>query len=190
MEAERAELRKKLDKAQSGSMVKKKASSRNRIGTKPLHIGDMVLVISMGVKGTVSTLPDSKGNLFVTMGIIKSQVNVKDLAYVEEKNDIKIGRDKSDTGRGNIAMSKSFSVHPEKNLIGMTSDEARMELEKYIDDAFLAHMNERRIIHGRGTGALRSMVHEYLRRCKYVKSFRDGEYNEGGNGATVVEFKK
>ncbi len=190
MEAERAELRKKLDKAQSGSMVKKKASSRNRIGTKPLHIGDMVLVISMGVKGTVSTLPDSKGNLFVTMGIIKSQVNVKDLAYVEEKNDIKIGRDKSDTGRGNIAMSKSFSVHPEKNLIGMTSDEARMELEKYIDDAFLAHMNECRIIHGRGTGALRSMVHEYLRRCKYVKSFRDGEYNEGGNGATVVEFKK
>ena len=191
MEMERTKLRENLDKVQTAPKIAK-PKNKNRIGTKPLHIGDMVYVIPMGVKGTVSTLPDDKGNLFVTMGIIRSQVNLSDLAYVEEKTDIKIGTAKSERGNSGAtgtALQKSFTMHPEINLIGQTTDEARIDLEKYIDDAYLAHMKEVRVIHGRGTGALRNMVHTYLKKCKYVKSFRDGEYTEGGNGATVVEMK-
>lgn len=191
MERERTKLRENLDKVQTAPKIAK-PKNKNRIGTKPLHIGDMVYVIPMGVKGTVSTLPDDKGNLFVTMGIIRSQVNLSDLAYVEEKTDIKIGTAKSERGNSGAtgtALQKSFTMHPEINLIGQTTDEARIDLEKYIDDAYLAHMKEVRVIHGRGTGALRNMVHTYLKKCKYVKSFRDGEYTEGGNGATVVEMK-
>ena len=156
---------------------------------RQLHIGDMVLVLTMGIKGTVSTLPDAKGNLTVTMGIMKSNVNVKDLAFVEEDNSVKIVKDKYSSGKGSIGMSKSLNVRVEKNIVGLRYDDARAELIKYIDDAYLAHLPQVRIIHGRGTGALRGMVHDYLKKCKYVKSFREGEYNEGGTGATVVIFK-
>ena len=166
-----------------------KESQRNRVGNKQLHIGDMVLVLTMGIKGTVSTLPDAKGNLTVTMGIMKSNVNVKDLAFVEEDNSVKMVKDKSSSGKGSIGMSKSLNVRVEKNLVGMRYDDARAELIKYIDDAYLAHLPQVRIIHGRGTGALKGMVSDYLKKCKYVKSFREGEYNEGGTGATVVTFK-
>lgn len=188
MEDERSKLREKIDAVSKGSGIRAKESLRNRVGNKPLHIGDMVLVLTMGVKGTVSTLPDAKGNLTVTMGIMKSQVNVKDLAFVEESGSVEIKRDKS-AGGGSLGMSKAMNVHIEKNLVGMRYDDARAELIKYIDDAYLAHLPQVRIIHGRGTGALRTMVREYLKKCKYVKSFRDGEYNEGGNGVAVVTFK-
>lgn len=187
MEGERSKLRERIDDVSKGTGIHAKASQRNRVGNKKLHIGDMVLVLTMGIKGTVSTLPDSKGNLTVTMGIMKSQVNVKDLAFVEEDKSVKI--EHSDNSRGNISMSKSFSVHIEKNLVGMRYDDAKAELIKYLDDAYLAHLPSVRIIHGRGSGALRGMVRDYLKTCRYVKSFRDGEYNEGGTGVSVVTFK-
>ncbi len=191
MEEERGKLRQKIDSVSKTDGIKVKESLKNRIGTKPLHIGDTVFVVNMGVKGIVNSLPDAKGNVNVTMGIIKSQVNVKDLAYVEESNDIKIERESKgrSTGGSGISMDKSLSVRIEKNLIGMTTDEARTELEKYLDDAYLAHIPQVRIIHGRGTGALKSMVWNYLKKCRYVKDFRAGEFNEGGNGVAVVTFR-
>lgn len=189
MEEERTKLREKIDAVTKTNGIRAKESQRNRVGNKQLHIGDMVLVLTMGIKGTVSTLPDAKGNLTVTMGIMKSNVNVKDLAFVEEDNSVKMVKDKSSSGKGSIGMSKSLNVRVEKNLVGMRYDDARAELIKYIDDAYLAHLPQVRIIHGRGTGALKGMVSDYLKKCKYVKSVREGEYNEGGTGATVVTFK-
>lgn len=188
MEAERSKLREKIDTVSKGSSIKAKASQKNRVGNKKLHIGDMVLVLTMGIKGTVSTLPDARGNLTVTMGIIKTEVNVKDLAFVEEDKSVKIERADS-SNHGNISLAKSFSVHTEKNLVGMRYDDARAELIKYLDDAYLAHLPTVRIIHGRGTGALRGLVRDYLKTCRYVKNYREGEYNEGGTGVTVVTFK-
>lgn len=190
MEETRSAIREKLKNAEEGSRRKTKVAekNKNKVCAKKLHIGDRVLVIDMGVKGTVSTLPDEKGDLTVTMGIIKSKVNVRDLAFVEEKEDVLV-EPKKGGGNSGRSINKAMSFHPELNIIGMTTDEGRMEVAKYLDDAYLAHVHECRIIHGRGTGALRNMVHEYLNGCKYVKDYRDGEYTEGGNGATVITMK-
>ncbi len=152
-----------------------------------LKKGDSVKVISMGLKGTVSTLPDSKGNLFVQCGIMRTAVNVKDLAYAEEVTITAPTLQR--TGSGKIKMSKSLSVSTEINLLGKTVDEALSTLDKYLDDAYLAHLPSVRVVHGKGTGALRSAVHSHLRRLKYVKEFRLGEYGEGDAGVTIVTFK-
>lgn len=152
-----------------------------------LKKGDSVKVISMGLKGTVSTLPDSKGNLFVQCGIMRTSVNVRDLAYAEEVTITTPTLQR--TGSGKIKMSKSLSVSTEINLLGKTVDEALSALDKYLDDAYLAHLPSVRVVHGKGTGALRSAVHSHLKRLKYVKEFRLGEYGEGDAGVTIVTFK-
>ncbi len=87
-------------------------------------------------------------------------------------------------------MSKSFSISPEISLLGKTVDEALSELDKYLDDAYLAHLTTVRVVHGKGTGALRKAVQNHLKRIKYVKSFRLGEYGEGDAGVTIVTFKE
>ncbi|NLL73523.1 MAG: endonuclease MutS2 [Clostridiales bacterium] len=185
MEAERSQLRDKL--REDNKPLKKKSKPSKSISLDDLKIGDPVFVTTLGLKGTVTSLPNSKGDLFVQMGILNSQVNIKDLEPSEEK--------KEDTGKvrnthsGKIKMSKSISMSPELNLIGKTVDEAIFELDKYLDDAYLAHMTTVTIIHGRGTGALRKGVHDYLKKSKYVKSYRVGGHNEGNTGATIVEFK-
>ena len=155
---------------------------------KQLKIGDSVKVLSLNLKGTVSTLPNAKGDLFVQMGILRSQVNIKDLELLDEPSITAPGFQK--TGGGKIKMSKSASVGTEINLLGKTVDEAIAELDKYLDDAYLAHVPSVRIVHGKGTGALRKGVHNYLRRHKYVSSYRLGEFGEGDAGVTIVEFKK
>ena len=94
------------------------------------------------------------------------------------------------TGAGKIRMSKSASIRTEINLLGKTVDEAIAELDKYLDDAYLAHLNSVRVVHGKGTGALRKGVHNYLKRLKYVKDFHLAEFGEGDAGVTIVEFKK
>ena len=155
--------------------------------TADLHLGDTVKVLSLNLKGTVSTLPDAKGNLFVQMGILRSQVNIRDLEKLDDT--VITGGNFSKTGSGKIKMSKSASVSTEINLLGKTVDEAIMELDKYLDDAYIAHLPSVRIVHGKGTGALRKGVHNYLRRQKHVKSYRLGEFGEGDAGVTIVEFK-
>ena len=166
-----------------------KSTPAKQAGLKPnqLKLGDSVKIVSMGLKGTVSSLPDSRGNLFVQCGIIRSQTNIKDLILVDEKTIS--SPTLSRTGTGKIKMSKSFSVSTEINLLGKTVDEAISELDKYLDDAYLAHLPSVRIVHGKGTGALRNAVQNHLKRVKYVKSFQLGEYGEGDAGVTIATFK-
>lgn len=160
---------------------------KKELDPKKLKKGDSVKILSMGLKGTVSTLPDAKGNLFVQCGIMRSQVNVKDLVLIEEETISTPTLQRTNTGK--LKMSKSFSISPEINLLGRTVDEALAELDKYLDDAYLAHLNSVRVVHGKGTGALRSAVHNHLKRMKNVKEYRLGEYGEGDAGVTIVTFK-
>lgn len=157
------------------------------VDPQKLKKGDLVKILSMGLKGTVNTLPDAKGNLFVLCGIMRTEANVKDLAYAEEEGALTPSSKRS--GAGSLKMSKSLSVSTEINLLGKTTDEALAELDKYLDDAYLAHLPSVRIVHGKGTGALRNAVQNYLKRQKYVKEFRLGEYGEGDAGVTIVTFK-
>ena len=125
------------------------------------------------------------------IGILRSHVNIKDLELLPDAPDMASdsSKAKQKTGSGKIKMSKSFAVSPEINLIGMTTDEAVPMLDKYLDDAYLAHLPQVRVVHGRGTGALRSAVHKKLKKLKYVKEFRLGEFGEGDSGVTSVIFK-
>ena len=133
------------------------------------------------------SLPDSKGNVTVQMGILRSQVNISDLEIIEEPVPY-AAKKFSRTSKSSMKMGKSLSVSPEINLLGKTVDEAVAELDKYLDDALLSHLNTVRVVHGKGTGALRKGIHEYLRRQKHVKSYRLAEFGEGDAGVTIVEL--
>ena len=147
----------------------------------------MVRVVSMGLKGTVSSLPDKNGRLYVQCGIIRSLVQLDDLVLLPDE-DITEKTGKNGSGSSRIAMSKSLSVPTEINLLGMTTDQAVDELDKYLDDASIAHLPEVRIVHGKGTGALRSAVHNYLKKSPYIRSFRLGEFGEGDAGVTIAKL--
>ena len=185
MEAERARLREKI-KENDSRTAKAAPKPKKKLKAAALHIGDRVRVLSLNLEGTVSTLPNPKGDLFVQMGILRSQVNINDLEYIGEAENLQKGMT---TGSGKLRMSKSAAVSTEINLIGMTVDEAIAHLDKYLDDAYLAHVPNVRIVHGKGTGALRTAVHQYLKRCKHVKTFRLGTFGEGDAGVTIAEFK-
>lgn len=187
MEQQRNALREELDKTGSQMTTKQKKQKKKKAPEK-LKVGDLVMVHSMGVKGTVSTLPDSKGNLFVQMGIIRSSVHVDDLELLQEQT-LTVEKKRVSTG-GKIRMSKAMSVTTEINLIGKTTDEAIPLLDKYLDDAYLSHLSQVTIIHGVGTGALKKAVVAHLKKTNYVKSFRQGEFGEGGYGVTIAEFKQ
>lgn len=192
LEAERTKLREKLDKVDKNLSLKNEKGPKKTISPKKLKIGDGVKVLTMNLNGTVSSLPNAKGDLYVQMGILRSLVNIKDLELLNEPAISGPGMDlmkKNNTGSGRIKMSKSFSVSPEVNLIGMTVDEAIPVLDKYLDDAYLAHLPKVRVVHGRGTGALKAGVHKHLKKLKYVKEFRLGDFGEGDTGVTIVTFK-
>lgn len=165
----------------------KKQPEKKTLDPKKLKKGDTVKIVSMGLKGTVSTLPDAKGALFVQCGIMRTQTNVRDLVLIDEATVTTPTVQR--TGAGKIKMSKTLSVSTEINLLGKTVDEALPALDKYLDDAYLAHLPSVRVVHGKGTGALRSAVHNHLKRLKYVREFRLGEYGEGDAGVTIVTFK-
>ncbi len=188
LEKKRQKVRDKIsEKNAKLSIGGSKEPERKALDPKKLKKGDTVKILSMGLKGTVSTLPDAKGTLFVQCGIMRTQTNVKDLVLIDEVtiNTPTLQR----TGAGKIKMSKSLSVSTEINLLGKTVDEALSELDKYLDDAYLAHLPSVRVVHGKGTGALRNAVHSHLKRLKYVKEYRLGEYGEGDAGVTIVTFK-
>lgn len=186
MEKDREKIRKKMAKAQSKSSIQKKEQINHNV-PKKLRLGDSVKILSMNLKGSVHTLPDAKGNLFVQAGILRYQTNIRDLILVNDDATPAVHNTK--TGAGKLKMSKSLSVSPEINLIGKTVDEALMELDKYLDDAYLAHLKSVRIVHGKGTGALRKAVQGHLKRQKYVKAFHLGEFGEGDAGVTIAEFE-
>lgn len=188
MEQQRTKLREKINQKNETLSVKKIASVKKKEHkASEFHIGDAVRVLSMGVNGTVSTLPNSKGDLFVQMGILRSQLNIRDLELIDET--VITGPSISRSSAGKIKMSKSASISPEINLIGKMVDEAISELDKYLDDAYLAHLTQVRVVHGKGTGALRKAVHEHLRRMRNVKEYHLGEYGEGDAGVTIVIFR-
>ncbi len=191
MELERTILREEIEKKQQKAADKqKKQQQKNHQAPKNLRLGDKVKVLSMNLTGTVHTLPDAKGNLFVQMGILRSQVNVNDLVLIDENADVKSARKKYEkTGSGSIKVSKSTSVSTEVMLIGLTVDEALARLDKYLDDALLAHMPSVRIVHGKGTGALRNAVHGHLKRLSYIGDYHLAEFGEGDAGVTIAEFR-
>lgn len=187
MEKQRTNIREKMAANEKKSSKEKDTAIYNPKVPKKLRIGDSVKVLSMNLTGTVHSLPNAKGDLFVQMGILRSQVNIKDLVLIE---DAAPGSKKyAKTGAGKLKMSKSASVSTEINLIGKTVDEAIALLDKYLDDAYLAHLPSVRIVHGKGTGALRSAVQSHLKRQSYIKSFHLGEFGEGDAGVTIAEFK-
>ena len=188
MEKERQELREKMNKLEKKASAQKKPTAASNLKPKDLHLGDSVRVLSLNLKGTVSSLPDTKGFLFVQMGIMRSKLHISDLQLIDEP--VITAPSLQRTGAGKIKMSKSSSVSTEINLLGKTVDEAVAELDKYLDDAYLAHLPSVRIVHGKGTGALRKGVHNYLRRQKHVSNFHLAEFGEGDAGVTIVEFKK
>ena len=153
MEKERDRLRRKInDTASASSLPARKNKKAHK--ADEFKLGETVRVLSMNLTGTIQSLPDSRGNVTVQMGILRSQVNISDLEIVEEPSAYspkKLTR----TSKGRIGMSKSLSVSPEINLLGRTVDEAVAELDKYLDDALLSHLNTVRVVHGKGTGALR-----------------------------------
>lgn len=185
MEQERDSLRERLSGTEN-TLGNQSRKPNKKPSPKSLKIGDTVNVISLGLKGTISTLPNAKGDLYVQMGILRSQVNINDIELVDEE--IIKAPSFQKTQSGKIKMSKSASIHPEINLIGKTVDEAIAELDKYLDDAYLAHLPQVTVIHGRGTGALKNAVHAHLKKTKYVKSYRMGGFSEGNQGVTIVEF--
>ena len=187
MEKERERLRQKMKENSSTSDFPAK---KPRKANKPsdFHLGESVRVLSMNLTGTVSSLPDSRGYLTIQMGILRSQVHISDLEILEEPVSYTVPK-RNYTHKGKVKMDKSLCVSPEINLLGKTVDEAIYELDKYLDDALLSHLSTVRVVHGKGTGALRKGIHEYLRRQKYVKSYRLGEFGEGDAGVTIVELK-
>ena len=188
MEEQRRKLNEKMEKVNSKRKLSTSAPVK-RHDPSDFHIGDLVHVHSLNLDGTVHSLPNAKGELTVTMGILHSQVNIKDLEIIEEGKETEKIRQKS-SSLGKLKMSKTASISPEINLIGMTADEAIMTLDKYLDDAYLSHISPVRVVHGKGSGILRNAVHNYLRKQKHVKSFRLGTFGEGDYGVTIVEFKQ
>lgn len=188
MEKQRTRLREQMSANDKKLAKQKKTTADNHKVPKNLRIGDSVKVLSMNLTGTVHTLPNAKGDLFVQMGILRSQVNIKDLILLEDSTPT-ANRKNAKTGAGKIKMSKSASVSAEINLIGKTVDEALAVLDKYLDDAYIAHLPSVRIVHGKGTGALRNAVQNYLKKQAYVKSYHLGEFGEGDAGVTIAEFK-
>lgn len=193
MEQERTKLREKMSGLEKNMGVKAAKKPQKELTAKDLRIGDRVKVLSMNLTGTVSTLPDARGNLFVQMGILRSQVKLSDLEKLPDEPSPYSSKTSSGSssrsGGSKVKMAKSYSISAEINLIGRTTDEAIAELDKYLDDAYIAHLSPVRIVHGKGSGALRKAVHQYLRRQKHVASYRLGEFGEGDAGVTIVDFK-
>ena len=190
--SERAKLNRGLNEA-TESLIEKVKGPSQPLSAKKIKYGATVKVLPLNAIGTVETLPDRNYNLFVRIGIMKTKVNLRELELVETDDikidGMKIKRTSTKSGSSKIKLEKSYNVGTEINLIGMTTDEASIQLDKYVDDAYIAHIPEIRIIHGRGTGALRQMVKEFCRKSPIITEYRTGDFNEGGDGATIATLK-
>ena len=195
LEKARTKVRDQISQKNSKLAREVQAPTHKVLKPTQIKLGDSVKVVSMGLKGSVSSKPDAKGDLFVQCGIIRSKVNIKDLVLLQDEDTATtmknpyLKSNKANTGVGKIGMSKTSTFSMEINLLGKTVDEAIAQLDKYLDDAYLSHAPSVRIVHGKGTGALRSAVQQYLKCVPYVKSFHLGEYGEGDAGVTIAEFK-
>ena len=182
---------------------KNKAISKKAEKTKETHpilkesqlkLGESVKIVSMGLKGTISSKPDKDGNLYVQCGIMRTKANIRDLVLIKD-DDAKTAMKKfygrtSGSSGSKMDLSRAASIRTEINLIGKNSDDAIAALDKYLDDAYMSHLNNVRVVHGKGAGILRQAVHNYLKGVPYVKSFKLGEFGEGDAGVTIVTFIK
>lgn len=192
MEKNRTKLREKIDKTNSNVKLKSDDKQKKKYKASDFKLGEDVKVLSLNMEGRVSSIPDSKGNLFVQCGIMRIQAKMDDIEFIDKPDIIAPGMKfstKSNTKTTSKSLSKASDISMEINLLGRTVDEALAELDKYLDDAYLSHLPSVRIVHGKGTGALRSAVHNYLKKVSYVSSYRLAEYGEGDAGVTIAEFK-
>lgn len=192
MEQARTKVRDKISEKNKKLTVTEKQPTHKILKPTQIKRGDMVKVVSMGLKGTISSAPDAKGDLFVQCGIMRTKVNIKDLVLINEDAmpaGNKSFKKQSGSNGSRIGMNKTATLSTEINLIGKTVDEAIAELDKYLDDAYLSHAPSVRIVHGKGTGALRAAVQRHLKCIPYVKSYHLGEFGEGDAGVTIAEFK-
>ena len=191
LERTRTSLSQKIsDKNKAAAKKQKPAEDHDILKESQIKLGESVRIVSMGLKGTISSKPDKDGNLFIQCGIMKTKANIKDLVLAYEDDDkaaLKKRYGKSSGGK--MDLSKASTIRTEINLIGKNSDDAIAELDKYLDDAYVAHLNNVRVVHGKGAGILRQAVHSYLKGVSYVKSFKLGEFGEGDSGVTIVTFK-
>ena len=191
MEAKRAAVGKKLAASRKKASVaaKDNVKPKNHKVPKNLRVGDPVKVLSMNINGTVYSLPNARGDLQVQMGIMRSKVNINDLILLEDNDTAAKTTGKKSRYTGNGGFSKAATISPEINLLGLNGDEAVAKLDKYLDDAYVSHLKSVRVVHGKGTGALRKAVHQYLRKQKIVDEFHLAEFGEGDAGVTIVTFK-
>lgn len=191
MEAKRAAVGKKLADSRKKVSVAAKDNDKpkNHKIPKNLRVGDPVKVLSMNINGTVYSLPNARGDLQVQMGIMRSKVNINDLILLEDNDTAAKTTGKKSHYTGNGGFSKAATISPEINLLGLNGDEAVAKLDKYLDDAYVSHLKSVRVVHGKGTGALRKAVHQYLRKQKIVDEFHLAEFGEGDAGVTIVTFK-
>lgn len=189
MEKNRSKLREKIDKTQNKNALKSSQAPKKTYKASDFRLGEEVRILSMNLEGTVNSLPDSKGNLYVQCGIMRIEAKMNDIEFIEKPNPYSTGGKGAKAKVTGSSLSKASSISMEINLLGKTTDEALSELDKYLDDAYLSHLTSVRVVHGKGTGALRTAVHNFLRRVSYVKSYKLAEYGEGDAGVTIVEFK-
>lgn len=200
LDRERSKLNKHIsDKNQKLSVsANDKDKGHKILKESQIRLGDSVKIVSMGLKGTVSSMPDKAGNMFVQCGIIRTKTNIKDIVLVMDEEEKKINKKfkmdastfENNRSQGKkLDLSKGRDIHHEVNLIGMNSDDAIHEMEQYLDQAYMSHLPSVRVVHGKGAGILRQAVQQRLRQIPYVKSFKLGEYGEGDSGVTIVTFK-
>ena len=188
MEHERGALRDLLNEKNSSVKAAPAKKKKNPVrNPEDVKVGDDVHILSFDVDAKVAGLPNQKGDLYVMMGAMRTMVNIKDIELIEKAPE---PEQKVRTGAGSIARSKQMSISTECNIIGMRVDEALPIVDKYLDDAYLAHLPQCTIIHGRGTGALKTAVHAHLKKLKYVKEYRLGSFGEGDQGVTIVVFRE
>ena len=188
LESERAKLREAISKnGPSGSIRKTAGGSKHK--PSDFTPGQDVRIISMDLTGHVHTKPDPKGNLCVQCGIMNINTNISDLEIIDADSNMSGKSFAKKFAASSGSLSKAGNISSEINLIGLKVDEAIPKLDKYLDDAYMSHLSTVRIVHGKGTGALRSAISQHLKKIKYVAGFRAGEFGEGDAGVTIVEFK-
>lgn len=185
MEAQRSRLRDKM-KSLDGAMNKPKKQRRSGQKAEDFKVGDTVYIISMDTTGTVLSLPNAKGELSIQAGILHMTLPITDCEITDTPV---VTEPKPPKSHRRMNLERAATIRPEINVIGLTVDEAISKIDKYMDDALLSNLSQITIIHGKGTGALRKGIHEYLRKQAHVAEFRNGEFGEGDMGVTIVELQ-
>ncbi|MDO4620491.1 MAG: endonuclease MutS2 [Lachnospiraceae bacterium] len=203
MEHTRSALREQISSKNKKLQKKKAPAPKGKLKASDLHVGDKVRINSMGLTGYITSLPDRSGKVGVRCGIMNSKADLTDLSLIHEDAFGNTTQGKasssyslkkafsqkgSSAGSSQVNISRSSGISAELNLLGMTTVDAIQELDKYLDDCRLSHLSSVRIVHGKGTGALRNAVQNYLRKQKWIKSYRAGDFGEGDAGVTIVEL--